>query len=346
MADALGLLDLFLGGRVPPIQDRELTKKSQMRFMYPKAGEDRTGEIGTGVIITLPFFENISITESQTPRWSKHDILGRNGQLFTFTGSQSRSINLSFTMTMPHIKESNPHPAARYISGSEDAKSAVRESMRESLNVAQQIDYANPLSSKSPAMDPAKSDPGPPEPTFGKKDDFSQSTSIKKKHAHTISITKWWINVIRTSTLNNGQDPRLGPPVIMLKHGPLYQDAKFICQKYEISFDENAGYDLESLLNRRILVSMDLLEVKFGNGYLPGDVNKGDALTGWQDLLDYGMMDPNNDKTPPRGRHTTIVPDVVDPYGQPYKRVNPLSQGQRTERSLSLIHISEHTRPY
>ena len=150
-------------------------------------------------------------------------------------------------------------------------------------------------------------------------DDFDKPAHIKNKEKHTAALVTWWINVIRTSTLNNGKDSRLGPPVIMLKHGPLYQDAKFICQKYDISFDETAGYDTGSLLNRRINVSMDLLEVKFGSGYTPGDINKGDALTGWQDLFEHGRLDPNNDtvpKRPPNHDAEGLAVEPANPAGQ------------------------------
>jgi len=314
MVKVKSALDLFLGGRVEPIQDRHLSDRSLLRFMYPKAGDDRTGEIGTGTIITLPFFENISITESQTPRWSKHDLLGRNGQLFTFTGAQSRVINLSFTMTLPHIKESNPHPAARYVHGedSQAAKAAIRKSMKNSLKIGQdKVESSPDIAPWDPQMDGHTS-----EVESVMVDNFDKPAYIRNKEKHATAITAWWVNVIRTSTLNNGKDPRLGPPVIMLKHGPLYKDAKFICQKYDISFDENAGYD-SSLLSRRIQVTMDLAEVKFGSGYKPGrDSATADALTGWQDLFEYGNLDPNNDTVPSLARHTNKQPENKDSHGQ------------------------------
>tara|TARA_R110000824_G_scaffold62437_4_gene165369 strand:- start:741 stop:1760 length:1020 start_codon:yes stop_codon:yes gene_type:complete len=309
-------LDLFLGARVNPIQDRQLSNRSLIRFMYPKGGEDRTGEIGAGVIITLPFFENVTISESQTPRWSKHDILGRNGQLFTFTGSQSRNITLNFDMTIPHISESNPHPAARYISGSEDAQMAVRKSMRGSLLIGKKNVEQNVVKPWEPSEDEFGNEISTATETVAV-DDFGADAWINDKEKHTQSLVTWWVNVIRTSTLNNGQDPRLGPPVIMLKHGPLYQDAKFVCQKYDIGYDENAGYE-SSLISRKIKVSMDLLEVKHGSGYEPGrNSTTGDALTGWQDLLEHGTLDPAND-TVPALKRASNKSDKVDPHNQNY----------------------------
>ena len=108
--------DYFDAGDGPSqIKTRNLGDRSKLRFMYPKIGD--RGSITTGTTITLPFFENIDITESQKARLGKHDIIGRNGQMFTHMGAQSRSINLDFIMTFPHISASNPHSIQRYISG-------------------------------------------------------------------------------------------------------------------------------------------------------------------------------------------------------------------------------------
>ena len=262
--------------------------------MYPtsngSAGRD-------GVILTLPFFENPIIQESQKPRWTKHDLLGRNGQMFTFTGAQSRRIKLTFNMTFPHILKDNRDPIARYIQGSDPA-GEIRDSMRTATKTVQILPNNNP--NLSPASTPGAVTVVTT-PLTEEVDDFTTS-KISKPFLHGKQLVTWWVNVIRSSTVNNGRDPSLGPPIVMLKHGPLYKSAKFICEGYNISFDEEAGYELDSLLNRRIVVSMDLAEVKFGENYYPGapyaeDIGGGgDAVTGWQHLIDYGVMDPDNDE--------------------------------------------------
>tara|TARA_R110000824_G_scaffold56413_3_gene154446 strand:- start:21262 stop:22239 length:978 start_codon:yes stop_codon:yes gene_type:complete len=301
MAELFDVMDKIIGGGTSEVKDRGLDEKSFLRFMYPMAG---TGGVGTkdGTILTLPFFENITIDESQRPRWSKHDILGRNGQLFTFTGSQSRTIKLTFNMTFPHIMKENPFPIGRYING-EDVKANIRKSMKGALNPAQKEELG---------WDEVKD-----EETRSNVDDFSKEGSIGDKRLHTIKLITWWVNVVRSSTINNGRDPMLGPPIVMLKHGPLYRDVKFICQGYNINFDEMAGQDLATLLNRRITVSMDLAEVKFGDEYAgPGLIQgaKADSNTGWHHLMEYGIMDPGNDPLP--ARQVVYKDPNYDPFGK------------------------------
>ena len=277
-------------GNAQGVRDRKLPERSLLRFMYATNGATSLGR--DGIILTLPFFENPTIQETQRPRWTKHDLLGRNGQMFTFAGAQSRRVKLTFNLTLPHIMEDNKHPAIRYISGP-DPKSDIRNAMR--------------VSSGEGAGNPRSDGTGGP--YSGQLPDAIEETVTedhKNLHTYTdadiarprsgaINLITWWVNVIRSATINNGRDPTLGPPIIMLRHGKLYQDTKFICESYSISFDEQAGYELRDLINRKIVVSMELAEIKIGDDYKPGDIERGDSITGWHDLMAYGIMDPKND---------------------------------------------------
>ena len=84
----------------------------------------------------------------------------------------------------------------------------------------------------------------------------------------------------------------------MIKHGPLYQDVKCVCNDFSISVDQNAGMNARTLLNRRILVTLNLEEVRTGDfeEYKFGHVVKGDNLAGWEEIFDTGSMDPGNDR--------------------------------------------------
>ena len=272
-------------GNAQGVRDRKLPERSLLRFMYATQGATSLGR--DGVILTLPFFENPIIQETQRPRWTKHDLLGRNGQMFTFAGAQSRRVKLTFNLTLPHIIEDNKHPVVRYISGP-DPKSDIRNSMRA-------MERDDPTASLY-GMDALETSPidDDPDPNSEEENPYTEA-NISKPRSGAINLITWWVNVIRSATVNNGRDPTLGPPIIMLRHGKLYQDAKFICESYSISFDEQAGYELRDLLNRRIVVTMDLAEIKIGDDYMPGDIERGDSVTGWHDLMAYGIMDPKND---------------------------------------------------
>ena len=250
------------------ILDRELPERSLIRFMYPSANSRRSR-----ITLTLPFFENPIIQETGRANYSKYDLLSRSGEMFTFGGSKSRRIKLTFNLTLPHIRKENREPLYKYMqygTSNPDEKAKMRADMRNFNKPEDHINSDNVLL-----------------PIF-------RNRSVEDD---TVRLVSWWVNVIRSSTTNNTKNPKLGPPIILLKHGPLYRDAKFICEGYEISTEELAGYDLASLLSRRVIVTMNLAEIKAGDfeDYKPGDEIKGDNLTGWDSLLDYGIMDPAND---------------------------------------------------
>jgi hypothetical protein len=56
---------------------------------------------------------------------------------------------------------------------------------------------------------------------------------------------------------------------------------------YKIDKDENAGYDRETLLPRRLQVSMQLAELKQGDftKYKVNDLVKRDNIKGWEAII-------------------------------------------------------------
>ena len=109
----------------------------------------------------------------------------------------------------------------------------------------------------------------------------------------TIDLIIYWVNIIRTSVVNNATNPIFGPPIIRLTHGIMYENIPCLCTNYSISWEERAGYDMETLLPRRIKFSLELEEFRTGNfgDYEPGTVD-GDNLAGFEAVIEYGSMDP------------------------------------------------------
>jgi|15BtaG_2_1085339.scaffolds.fasta_scaffold00318_5 hypothetical protein len=111
----------------------------------------------------------------------------------------------------------------------------------------------------------------------------------------------YFINLVRSSVYNNAEDPSLGPPEVRLEYGAMYQSIPCICTQYNVSVDEKAGYDLTTLLPRRIKFSMSLEELRAGDftKYEGVDVNfnnsvvKRDNLSGWEVMVDEPLnLDP------------------------------------------------------
>ena len=110
-----------------------------------------------------------------------------------------------------------------------------------------------------------------------------------------INIILWWVQVIRASVLNNAQEPVYGPPILRLTHGILYRSVPFVCNDYSLDYDMGAGFDVKTLLPRRISVNMNLLEVRAGDfgKFEAGHPIKRDNVVGWEALFKDGhSLDP------------------------------------------------------
>jgi len=115
-----------------------------------------------------------------------------------------------------------------------------------------------------------------------------------------VDLVIYWINIIRTSVVNNAMDPTLGPPIIRLNHGIMYQDVPCICTQYSFSIPDASPMDIDTLLPHQISVTMQLEEIRTGNfGEFRGigkDNNatmiQRDNLAGWEAVIVQGTMDP------------------------------------------------------
>jgi len=151
----------------------------------------------------------------------------------------------------------------------------------------------------------------PPGSAFAQSDKASQILSDSQKKKFTIiDLIIYWVNIIRSSVVNSSSDPVYGPPVIRLTHGLMYQNIPCICTDYTLDWDERAGYDLETLLPRRLNITMNLEEFRTGD-FEDFDQNnpiKRDNLAGWEYVVDGPphTMDSGYDV------NTT---DNVSPYG-------------------------------
>jgi hypothetical protein len=123
----------------------------------------------------------------------------------------------------------------------------------------------------------------------------NHNATIARK-AKVIDIIIYWINIIRSSVVNNAMDPTLGPPIVRVNHGVLYQDIPCICTSYNIQADPTAPIDIDTLLPHRVKVDMELEEIRTGNfGQFRDEETmpvSRDNLAGWEAVITVGSMDP------------------------------------------------------
>jgi hypothetical protein len=296
-----------------PIQERHLEDRSFLTFEFPKPSS------GGGIFkITLPFFENIRITERKRANYQKYDLLSRPSQLFTYTGSQARKFTLSFDMTFPHILQEHGDRATGYIFDYVDVEDTSKERGRfkKAGPLSNEVDirvknaakaYARDFSgliftgetvdSRTSILDGVL---GGIDNALGRILGDPPPSTIQNPLApsklNVVDLIVYWTNLIRASAANYSPNPIYGPPIVRINHGILFQGIPCVCNDYSIQPIEDGGYDLETLLPRKIRYSMTLSEVRAGDfgEWNPDDYVARDNVVGWEAVVqnEKNTMDP------------------------------------------------------
>jgi len=85
------------------IVDRHLPERTKLMFYFPMptAGDSY-------YTVEMPFFENVSIKESKKARYQKYSLISRSSNLYSYLGADSRVLNLTFNISLPHLLEEHP----------------------------------------------------------------------------------------------------------------------------------------------------------------------------------------------------------------------------------------------
>mgnify|MGYP003128151102 CR=1 FL=1 len=277
--------------------DRKLPERSKLLFYFPRPEE---GDAYT--VIRMPFYENPQIVESKRARYQDHKLISRSSNLYTYLGADSRRLSLSFNISLPHLQEelvsikqiTRPNSLKAKGSSADKDLFLTNSKMSENAKKSEILGAAaNKLAKDYRDLQRSTSNK---KSLVGFRTGYiaeksllapSQGQVSRREYAGVIS---YWINVIRSSVVNNASNPLYGPPIIRLRHGILYQDIPLICKDYSIQHMEEAGYDSETLLPRIIKVTMNLEEFRAGN-FGEFDSNSSfpldrDNLAGWEAVIE------------------------------------------------------------
>ena len=303
---------------------RLLELRSGLFFEYPKLNRK-----GKNLIFFLPFFENPIIRQSKEARLISYDLINQNSTLYSHVGSQARSIDLTMTLTIPHIMRSinsieNSQRLLKTLStetekkrfGAKNILNPVDKKYSTNTTVAQEVVrhwrslvYNTHNGSLPQTMedvtipgefqdvDPFELDALVAEGAFGDPLRGSRSslpTNISKTALRAINSAIYILETIKTSVTSHGRNSILGPPTLRLRHGAMYVDVPCVCKSYNISVEEDAGYDLKTLLPNRISIDLELSELRGGDftSFSPGTPVKRDNMAGWESAIMYGTTDP------------------------------------------------------
>ena len=283
---------------------RLLHERSHLKLEFPQQG-DQT------IQAYIPFLENPEINEKGKSKLNTYDLVGRAGQLFSYGGADSRSLDLKFNISLLHVldmqaTEGITEKFQRDFRSFFNHKSLTRKSFNLQVEHLEEVvlgggppveeafkqatahrDYYRGLISQI-----TNTPTGNQIDLGGTPTGNSDTIDLDR----TLDLIYYWINLVRGSVLNNSTNTLYGPPIVRLTHGPMYNNVPCLVEDYSVSIEEEAGYDVQTLTPKRVQVTMSLVESRTGNfgEYAPGTITDGDNLTGWESIIDNNSIDPYN----------------------------------------------------
>jgi len=296
--------------------DSRLQERSKLIFEFP------TTNSNSPLDRVCPFFENPMVSEKKSSNLIKYDVLGRSSNFLGYTGAKSRVFNVEFFMTLQHVVDmatnelfsQPPAPLSKleqmkmffalweYENNGPNIENtyyrkrmAFLKKINDGMTKKESSELAKAASTedrKFTTEEFVTSDFNLAEDLLAYHKDGLRGDALYPK---ALDIMLFWINLIRMSCLTSRRQPTLGPPVLRLTHGVLYERIATVLQNYSISMDEKAGYDMVTLIPNRIKISLSLLEIQRNHDpRLMTDVLHRDAVKGWDDLLieSHNNLDP------------------------------------------------------
>jgi hypothetical protein len=333
---------------------RRLSERSHLTIEFPQSNQR--------VIRTfIPFLENPTISERGKANLNSYNLVGRAGQLFSYGGSESRTLQVTFNISLLHVLEEEkdlnemfkrqfklffsekelarqafllskaPMPGDADpmfidqqfaknpdISYEEASQLALQEQAKENVENAKAFigegetqkgvdrdhaglhrDYYRMLVQGLTKKELADSDKELNESFGAKIQEFAgygaPLANVDQLNS-VINLVYTWVNLIRGSVLNNSSNATLGPPIVRLTHGAMYNNVPCLLQDYSINIVEEAGYDVATLTPKRLQISLNLIESRTGNfgRFNAGRIEDGDNLTGWESVISTNNIDPYN----------------------------------------------------
>ena len=253
----------------------------------------------------MPFLQNINITEVGKANLASYNLLGRAGQLFSYGGADSRKLSLEFDLNALHLfhlqqTEGLTDRMTRTIKNTD--KEQDRRSFFEPSNKFKYGGQGTPYNYSIGAAyefqrffgDQTIAELASKLQDADQLDIYSpiENSDVFKS----LNLIMYWVNLVRSSTLNNSKNTVYGPPIVRLNHGPMYMNSPCLVEDYKITLDKSSNYDIETLMPYSLKFSMSLIESRAGNfgDYQSGELGNGDNLTGWESIIDSNVLDSMN----------------------------------------------------
>ena len=266
------------------IQERLLN--SYLELIFYKGEGPAVGAVRRFV----PFLGDVVVSESRKANYIDYTPISRNSSIPFYTGSESRMFKITYEIS-PNFLYQNPG----FVDYIKEFRSPVG-----STSIGE-----NPKQS----FFPDKQDTQTPKFNFGREHGTTKltlkgviPTDIDDENL-VYSFIDYQINLIRSSVINNAEDPTKGPPIVRLNHGLLYQDIPCICKDYSIDqiYDESNKKNFHTkfkVSKNKVQISINLQEVRLGNflqtKFDPTSTIARDNIVGWEWIVseNHKSLDP------------------------------------------------------
>ena len=214
----------------------------------------------------IPFYENPEIKEENNATYTTRRVFGRNAPLRNYVHSGPRIITLKVPVLLEHLRSFNyqrilenldmHETIVKYVKAYEETilqelnEKAVRINEGVFNNLHREFEslvdkYARIKLTPQGIQDKYQQLFGGPQ----------ANTVYDLLNAHFVIM-----ELIRSSVLTSNEEPWMKPPTVTLKYGLGWDKIQCIATNYSIDYDENAGFDVHTLLPRRMVYTLRLEE--------------------------------------------------------------------------------------
>jgi hypothetical protein len=262
LAAAEGIYSALKESKIRYNQDLESSKRGALTVRY-----DSYDAYSSKVVI--PFYENPKITEENTATYSTRNIFGRNSPQRNFIHAGPRVFNVEITYTLDHFMSFDYKRIFQFLDLNRFEHSVIDD-------IEHYLNYIIPIINEKAV----RLNEGVFENLHKKAEQFIDKYAridlspqgVQDKYdelfgpgpsnpLYDILVAYYSVlAVIRSTTLTSESKPYVKPPIVELKFGSGWDNIKCIVTSYSIQHSQEDGYDVHTLLPRKIKYSLRLEE--------------------------------------------------------------------------------------